>query len=111
MRKTLPIALAAILLLLTSYILDPRSDIYGFSSSSTNYNLEGEFGIFGGAKSSTNYKITDTGGGFAIGFGSSANYGTGSGFQYVLAEVPEIIFTISPTLVNLGSLSGTPKRC
>ena len=109
MRKTLPIALAITSLLLTSLVLDPRSNIYGFSSSSTNYNLEGEFGIFGGAKSSANYNLTDTGGGFAVGFGSSANYGTGSGFQYVLAEVPEIIFTINPTLVNLGSLSGTPK--
>ena len=109
MKKTLPIAFAIILLLLTSYIIDPRSDTYGFSSSSDNFKLEGEFGIFGGAKSSTNYKITDTGGGFAIGFGSSANYGSGSGFQYVLAEVPELIFTISSTSVDLGSLSGTPK--
>ncbi|OGY22567.1 MAG: hypothetical protein A2113_04235 [Candidatus Woykebacteria bacterium GWA1_44_8] len=84
------------------------SSVWAFSSSSTNYKLEGEFGIFGGAKSSTNYALTDTGGGFAVGFGSSANYGTGSGFQYVLAEVPELVFTISSTSVNLGSLSGTP---
>src|SRR4030043_1984099 len=107
MRKYLPIALAVIFLLLTSYIIDPGSNIYGFSSSSTNYNLEGEFGIFGGAKSSTNYKITDTGGGFAIGFGSSANYGTGSGFQYVLAEVPEIIFEIQTSNVSIGTLTSS----
>jgi len=111
MKKILPIALAIFSLLLTSYILDLTSKAHAFSSSSDKYKLEGEFGIFGGAKSSAtgNYKITDTGGGFAIGFGSSANYGSGSGFQYVLAEVPELVFTISSTTVNLGSLSGTPK--
>jgi len=109
MKKILPVALAIFSLLLASYILDLRSSVHAFSSSSDNFQLEGEFGIFGGAKSSTNYKITDTGGGFAIGFGSSANYGTGSGFQYVLAEVPELIFTISSTSVDLESISGTPK--
>src|SRR4030066_26546 len=104
MRITLPRLILSLSLLIVS-----SSTVLAFGSSSTNYKLEGEFGIFGGAKSSTNYNLTDTGGGFAIGFGSSANYGTGSGFQYVLAEIREIIFTINPTLVNLGSLSGTPK--
>jgi len=96
------------LIALLSILLLPAS-VWAFSSSSTNYKLEGEFGMFGGAKSSTNYALTDTGGGFAVGFGSSANYGSGSGFQYVLAEVPELIFTISTNSVSLGSLSGTPK--
>src|SRR3989337_2326239 len=85
------------------------SSVWAFSSSSTNYKLEGEFGIFGGAKSSTNYALTDTGGGFAVGFGSSANYGTGSGFQYVLAEIREIVFTVSTNQVGLGTISGTAK--
>lgn len=103
MEKRLPFLIGALTILLL-----PTS-AWAFSSSSTNYRLEGEFGMFGGAKSSTNYALTDTGGGFAVGFGSSANYGTGSGFQYILAEVPELIFQISSTSVNLGSLSGTPK--
>ena len=86
-------------------ILFIPSSVWAFASSSTNYNLEAEFGNFGGAKSSTNYNLTDTGGGFAIGFGSSANYGTGSGFQYVIAEVREIVFIISSNTINLGTLS------
>lgn len=112
MRNYLLIALTFILLLLISYILDlrsTRSKVYAFGSSSTNYNLEGEFGIFGGAKSSANYNLTDTGGGFAVGFGSSANYGSGSGFQYVLAEIREIVFTVSTNSVGLGTVSGTAK--
>ena len=104
MKITLPRLIFALSLLTAS-----STSVLAFGSSSTNYKLEGEFGIFGGAKSSTNYALTDTGGGFAVGFGSSTNYGTGSGFQYVLAEVPELVFTISSTSVNLGSLSGTPK--
>lgn len=106
MKKFLPELTIATILLLYSV-----TSIHAFSSSSPegNYNLEGEFGMFGGAKSSDSYKLTDTGGGFAVGFGSSANYGTGSGFQYVLAEVREIIFIISSNTVNLGSLSTTPK--
>jgi hypothetical protein len=106
MKKFLPVLGILYLAFATLYL---APDVLAFSSSSDNYKLEGDFGIFGGAKSSTNYKITDTGGGFAIGFGSSANYGTGSGFQYVLAEVPELVFQISSTTVDLGSLSGTPK--
>jgi len=105
MKKILPI-LIALYLVFSIFYLAPT--IHAFGSSSTNYNLEGEFGIFGGAKGSTNYKLTDTGGGFAIGFGSSANYGTGSGFQYVIAEVRELVFIISTTSVNLGALTGTP---
>jgi len=104
MKKFLPELIITAILLLYSV-----TSIHAFGSSSASYKLEGEFGIFGGAKSSASYKLTDTGGGFAVGFGSSANYGTGSGFQYVLAEVREIIFTISSTTVNLGSLSATPK--
>src|SRR3990172_11144208 len=103
MRNYLLIVSTFILLLLVSYILDLRSKVYAFGSSSTNFKLEGEFGIFGGAKSSANFNLTDTGGGFAIGFGSSANYGTGSGFQYLLAEIREIVFIISSNSVNLGS--------
>lgn len=86
-------------------ILAIPTSVWAFASSSTNYKLEGEFGNFGGAKSSASYKLTDTGGGFAVGFGSSANYGTGSGFQYVIAEVRELVFTISSNSISLGSLS------
>jgi hypothetical protein len=92
-------------LIATLTILLVPGSVWAFSSSSDNFKLEGEFGIFGGAKSSANYALTDTGGGFAVGFGSSANYGTGSGFQYVLAEVPELIFEIETTSVNLGTLN------
>lgn len=104
MKITLPRIIFALFLLLIS-----TSSVLAFGSSSASYKLEGEFGIFGGAKSSASYSLTDTGGGFAVGFGSSANYGTGSGFQYVLAEVREIIFTISSNTVTLGSLSTSPK--
>lgn len=100
MKITLPRIIFALFFLFVS-----TSSVLAFGSSSASYNLEGEFGIFGGAKSSASYNLTDTGGGFAVGFGSSANYGTGSGFQYVLAEVREIIFTMSSNSVNLGSLS------
>jgi len=102
MKKFLPELIITAVLLLYSV-----TSIHAFGSSSASYKLEGEFGIFGGAKSSASYKLTDTGGGFAVGFGSSANYGTGSGFQYVLAEVREIIYTISKTSVDLGSLSSS----
>lgn len=102
MRKFLPVIGFLYLVLSISY-LAPK--IYGFGSSSASFNLESEFGIFGGSKSSAGYTLTDTGGGFAVGFGSSANYGTGSGFQYVLAEVREIVFIISTSSVNLGTLS------
>ena len=98
-----------ILLIVTVAILLLPTGAWGFGSSSTNYKLEGEFGNFGGSKGSTNYNLTDTGGGFAIGFGSSANFGSGSGFQYVLAEVQEIVFTISTNSVSLGTISGTAK--
>lgn len=99
MYKALPF------LILGLTILPNPSSVWAFASSSTNYNLEAEFGNFGGAKSSTNYNLTDTGGGFAVGFGSSTNYGTGGGFQYVIAEVREIVFTISSNTVNLGALN------
>jgi len=102
MRITLPRLILSLSLLIVS-----SSTVLAFGSSSTNYKLEGEFGIFGGAKSSTNYNLTDTGGGFAVGFGNSANYGAGSGFQYVIAELQEIIFTISTSTVNLGTLSAS----
>ena len=100
MKLTLPRIIVALSLLFIS-----TSSALAFGSSSANYNLEGEFGIFGGSKGSASYNLTDTGGGFAIGFGSSANYGTGSGFQYVLAEVREIIFTISSNSISLNPLS------
>ena len=96
-------------LILVSSVFYLASNAHAFGSSSTNFKLEGEFGIFGGAKSSANYSLTDTGGGFAVGFGSSANYGTGSGFQYLLAEIREIVFTVSTNSVALGTISGTAK--
>src|SRR3990172_7747951 len=104
MKKTLPKFIIAFIILFFS-----ATSVLAFSSISPegNIKLEGEFGMFGGAKSSAGYKLTDTGGGFAVGFGSSANYGTGSGFQYVLAEVREIVFTISTTTVNLGALTSS----
>ncbi|MEX0621932.1 MAG: hypothetical protein WD187_02990 [Candidatus Woykebacteria bacterium] len=107
MLRTLPAILIIGFLALIAYNLDLASKALAFSSSSTNFNLEAEFGIFGGSKSSASYTLTDTGGGFAVGFGSSTNYGTGSGFQYnyQVAEIPEIIFAISTTTVNLGTLS------
>lgn len=101
MYKVLPFFIFGLILLLIP------SSVWAFASSSTNYKLDGDFGNFGGAKSSTNYKLTDTGGGFAVGFGSSANYGTGGGFQYVIAEVRELVFTISSNTINLGALSST----
>jgi hypothetical protein len=99
MYKVLPIFIA----ILTIFLIP--SSVWAFGSSSASYKLEAEFGSFGGAKSSASYNLTDTGGGFAVGFGSSANYGTGSGFQYVIAEVREIVFTISSNTINLGTLS------
>lgn len=101
MYRVLPIFIGILTILLIP------SSVWAFSSSSSSYKLEAEFGSFGGAKSSASYKLTDTGGGFAVGFGSSANYGTGSGFQYVIAEVREIVFTISSNSIILGSLSST----
>ena len=83
--------------------------IHAYFSESTNFQLDGEFGEFGGSKSSASFNLTDTGGGLAIGFGSSANYGTGSGFQYLLAEVREIVFVISASSVDLGTISTTAK--
>ena len=102
MDKRLLFFIAALTILLL-----PTS-VWAFSSSSDNYKLEGEFGMFGGAKSSDNYALTDTGGGFAPGYSSGGSYGSGSGFQYVLAEVPQITFSISGNSVSLGTLSGTP---
>lgn len=85
--------------------LSLTSMVEAFPSSSTNYKLEGEFGIFGGAKTSTNYRLTDTGGGFAPGFGTSTNYRNCSGFQCVIAQVPTITFSLSTNSINLGALS------
>lgn len=99
MYKVLPFFVVILIILFIP------SSVWAFASSSSNYNLEGEFGSFGGAKSSTNYSLTDTGGGFAVGFGSSASYGTGSGFQYVIAEVRELVFIISSNSIDLGTLS------
>lgn len=79
--------------------------VKAFPTSSTNYKLEGEFGIFGGAKTSTNYRLTDTGGGFAPGIGTSTNYRNCSGFQCVIAEVPKITVTLSANSINLGTLT------
>lgn len=78
-----------------------------FSSNSTNYSINGEFGNFGGAKSSTNYKVTDTGGGFAPGYGTSTSYSNCSGFQCTLAQVPSITFSLSTTSLNLGTLTAS----
>ena len=77
-----------------------------FPSISGSYKLEGEFGIFGGAKTSDNYRLTDTGGGFAPGFGTSSNYRSCSGFQCTIAQVPQITVTLSSNSINLGTLSG-----
>ncbi len=102
--KTSPKLIVAFIILFSSV-----TSVLAFGSSSTSYKLEGEFGIFDGAKSSASYKLTDTSGGFAIGFGSSKNYGSGSVFQYVLAEIREIVFTIPSNSVDLASLSTSPK--
>ncbi len=79
---------------------------YAFPSSSGSYKLEGEFGDFGGSKSSASYSLTDTGGGFAPGIGDSTNYRSCSGFQCVIAQVPQITVTLSSNAINLGALSG-----
>lgn len=79
--------------------------VYAFPSSSTNFKLEAEFGVFGGEKNSTNFRLTDTGGGFAPGFGDSTNYRNCSGFQCTLAQVPSITFTLSTNSINLGTLT------
>ena len=76
-----------------------------FPSTSTNYKLEGEFGNFGGAKSSDNYRLTDTGGGFAPGIGTSTNYRNCSGFQCVIAQVPQVTVTLSSNAINLNTLT------
>jgi len=94
--------LCACLLLFASLSRQPA---FGFGSSSANYKLEGEFGIFGGAKTSANYRLTDTGGGFAVTFGDSANYRSCSGFQCVIAQVPTITFSLSASSINLGTLT------
>ncbi|MEX0617052.1 MAG: hypothetical protein WD231_04575 [Candidatus Woykebacteria bacterium] len=99
MYKALPFFIFGLTILLIP------SSVWAFGSSSTNYTLDAEFGNWAGSKSSTNYNLTDTGGGFAVGFGSSANYGTGSGFQYVLAEIREMTVTLSSNSINLGTLS------
>lgn len=80
--------------------------IYAFPSSSTNYKLDAEFGVFGGEKNSTNFRLTDTGGGFAPGFGDSTNFRNCSGFQCVIAQVPSITVSLSSNAVNLGTLTG-----
>ena len=109
MKRVLPLFTIIILVYLVFAAFYFPDRVYAHSSSSTNYKLDSEFGNFGGSKSSASFNLTDTGGGFAIGFGSSANYGTGSGFQYLLAEIREIVFIISSNSVNLGSISGTAK--
>ena len=93
-------------LLLLICFLSLTSIVEAFPSSSGSYKLEGEFGIFGGAKTSDNYRLTDTGGGFAPGFGTSNNYRSCSGFQCVIAEVPTITVTLSSNSINLGALTG-----
>jgi len=109
MKRVLPLFTIIILVYLVFAAFYFPDRVYAHSSSSTNYKLDSEFGNFGGSKSSASFNLTDTGGGFAIGFGSSANYGTGSGFQYLLAEIREIIFIISDNSVDLGTISGTAK--
>lgn len=96
-----------ILIYLTLFLLSISFSglVYAFPSSSSNYNLDAEFGVFGGEKSSANYTLTDTGGGFAVGFSNSTNYLSCSGFQCQLAKVPAITFSLSSTAVNLGTLS------
>lgn len=79
--------------------------VEAFPSSSTNYQLEGEFGIFGGTKTSDNYSLSDTGGGFAVGFGTSTNYRNCSGFQCLVSEIASITVSLGANSVNLGTLS------
>ncbi len=79
--------------------------VYAFPSSSTNYKLDAEFGVFGGEKNSTNFRLTDTGGGFAPGFGDSTNYRNCSGFQCTLSQVPSITFSLSTNSISLGTLT------
>lgn len=93
-------------ILLITFFLNLASNVKAFPSASTNYKLEGEFGNFGGAKTSANYRLTDTGGGFAPGFGTSTNYRSCSGFQCVIAQVPSITVSLSSNSINLGTLTG-----
>lgn len=101
MKKTSIIVLVFNFLLFTFYL----KPVFAFQQSSTNYQLEGDFNIFSGSKSSANYSLTDTGGGLGPGISTSANYGIGAGFQYVLAKSPNIAFTISKNSVDLSVLS------
>ncbi len=78
---------------------------YAFPSASTNYKIDSELGVFGGEKNSTNYRLTDTGGGFAVGFSNSTNYLSCSGFQCTLSQVPTITVSLSATSINLGTLT------
>ena len=102
MRKASFLILVFNFLLFTFYL---KPSVYAFQQSSTNYQLEGDFNIFAGSKSSANYNLTDTGGGLGPGISTSANYGIGAGFQYVLAKSPNIAFTISKNSIDLGVLS------
>src|SRR3989344_5630991 len=92
-------------LLLLICFLSLTSIVEAFPSSSGSYKLEGEFGIFGGAKTSDNYRLTDTGGGFAPGIGTSTNYRNCSGFQCVIAQVPQVTVTLSSNAINLNTLT------
>lgn len=103
MPKSLKLILIYIVIVVLSFTFTGLVEAFG--SSSASYKLEAEFGTFGGEKNSATYRLTDTGGGFAPGIGTSTNYRNCSGFQCVIAQVPSITVSLSSNAINLGILT------
>lgn len=75
--------------------------------SSTNYKIWADsLNLFGGDSTSTNYNLSDTGGELGTGEMTSTNYRMNIGYWGMLLE-PVLIFSISDTTINLGTLSST----
>ena len=80
----------------------------GQTMSNSNYSIQmGNINTAAGESTSSTYKLGITAGQTAPGLYSGTNYKVKSGFQYIHPIVAHFVFTISPTLIDFGTLYPT----
>jgi hypothetical protein len=99
-----------ILLLLISFLLNTKYNILNISlafaedMSSQNFKLQGgDFTMTSGSKASPNYKLSDVVGETAVGSYTSKGYILNAGYLNTAAG-SILAFSVSPTLIDFGSL-------
>lgn len=94
------------LLFTTYYLLFSLAPAGALSMSNNNYILQTDINMSSGQTTDKSYKLDYTAGQTAPGLYVGKNYTVRAGFQY-LRVTARFVFSISPTLIDFGTLSPT----